>query len=73
MRLVEQIRMALLSLFRRGESSARLDDEIRYHLERQIDENIAAGMLRIRRSNPQDGLSAQRLRQGYSTYHLAWA
>jgi putative ABC transport system permease protein len=36
--------MALLSLFRRGRASTRLDDEIRYHLERQIDENVAAGM-----------------------------
>jgi predicted permease len=44
MRLVEQLRMAFLSLFRRGQASARLDDEIRYHVERQIDENIAAGM-----------------------------
>jgi predicted permease len=44
MRLVEQIRMAFLSLFRPGRSSARLDDELRYHLERQISENISAGM-----------------------------
>ena len=44
MRLVEQIRMAFLSLFRRGQASTRLDDELRYHLDRQIVENISAGM-----------------------------
>lgn len=44
MRLVEQIRMAFLSLFRRGQASTQLDDEIRYHLDRQIAENISAGM-----------------------------
>ena len=44
MRLVARIRMALLSLFRRGHASAHLDDELRYHLDRQISENIAAGM-----------------------------
>ena len=44
MRLIARIQMALLSLFRRGRASSHLDDEIRYHLERQIAENIAAGM-----------------------------
>jgi putative ABC transport system permease protein len=31
-------------LFRRGQAGARLDDELRFHLERQIAENVAAGM-----------------------------
>jgi predicted permease len=44
MRLVDRIRMAFLSLFRRGNASTHLDEELRYHLERQIDENVAAGM-----------------------------
>jgi predicted permease len=44
MRLVEQIRMAFLSLFRRGQASTRLDDELRFHIDRQIEENISAGM-----------------------------
>ena len=44
MRLVEQIRMAFLSLFRRGQASTQLDDEIGYHLDRQIAENISTGM-----------------------------
>jgi putative ABC transport system permease protein len=44
MRLIAQIRMALLSLFRRGRASAHLDNELHYHLDRQIAENVAAGM-----------------------------
>ena len=44
MRLIAQIRMALLSLFRRQRASVRLDDEIRDHLDHQIAENIAGGM-----------------------------
>ena len=44
MRLIARIHMALLSLFSRGHASAHLDDEIAYHLERQIAENIAGGM-----------------------------
>jgi predicted permease len=44
MRLFAQIQMAFSSLFRRGHASARLDDELQFHLERQIAENIAAGM-----------------------------
>ncbi|MGB6690887.1 MAG: permease prefix domain 1-containing protein, partial [Terracidiphilus sp.] len=31
-------------LFVRGNASARLNDELHFHLERQIAENIAAGM-----------------------------
>jgi len=44
MRIVALIRMALTSLLRRDRVSQLLDDEIRYHLERQVDENIAKGM-----------------------------
>lgn len=44
MRLLEQIRMALLSLFRRGHASAKLDEKLRFHIDRQIDENLSAGM-----------------------------
>ena len=44
LRLLAQIRAALFSLFQRGRASAQLDDELRFHLERQISENIAAGM-----------------------------
>ena len=44
MRFLDQFRMALLSLFRRSQASTCLDDELRYHIERQIDEHICAGM-----------------------------
>src|SRR5258708_72695 len=44
MRWFEQLRMRIQMLFRRGEASARLDDELRFHLERQIAENVASGM-----------------------------
>jgi len=36
--------MVLLSVFRRAQASRQLDDEINFHLERQIAENITAGM-----------------------------
>jgi len=52
MRLFSKLRMTLLSVFRRSQASSHLDDEIRYHLERQIEENISAGM------SPEDARSA---------------
>jgi len=48
--------MAFLSLFRLGNSSTHLDDELRYHLERQIDENLSAGM-------PEEQARAEALRK----------
>src|SRR5579859_1330292 len=44
MPLIARIRMTFLSLFRRGRATTHLDDELRYHLDRQIAENLAAGM-----------------------------
>jgi len=44
MRLLDILRMRLRSLFLRRTVEDELDEELRYHLERQIDENIAAGM-----------------------------
>ncbi len=44
MRLFHQLAMRLQMLFRRGEESARLNDELQFHLEQQIAENMAAGM-----------------------------
>lgn len=38
-----QIRMATLSLFRRDSETARLGEELQFHLEQQVRENIAAG------------------------------
>jgi hypothetical protein len=44
MRWPEQLRMRLTTLFRWNREVARLDEELSYHLDRQTDENIAAGM-----------------------------
>jgi predicted permease len=44
LRLLSRIRMAILSLFQRGRASTSLNDELQFHLERQIAENLAAGM-----------------------------
>jgi predicted permease len=46
MRLFYQFAMRLQMFFRRGQESARLNDELQFHLEQQIAENIAAGMSR---------------------------
>src|SRR6266566_1964052 len=42
----QRLWLRLQSLFRRDRAAQRLDDEIRFHLEQQIIENIAAGMSR---------------------------
>ena len=44
MRWLDKLRMWALMLLRRGEAGARLNDELRFHLEQQIAENIASGM-----------------------------
>jgi predicted permease len=44
MRWLHQITMRMRMLFTRARASSRLDDELRFHLDRQIAENIAAGM-----------------------------
>jgi len=44
MRWLAQLRMRVQMLFLRGKAGARLDDELQFHLERQIAENVAAGM-----------------------------
>lgn len=44
MRFVDIIHHRFRSLFSRGKVEQELEEELRYHLERQIDENIAAGM-----------------------------
>jgi len=38
------VRMRLRTLFGRTQVEQELDDELRYHVERQIEENIASGM-----------------------------
>jgi macrolide transport system ATP-binding/permease protein len=44
MRLVEKLRLRGRTLFRRGRVERELGDELRFHLEQQIAENLAAGM-----------------------------
>jgi putative ABC transport system permease protein len=44
MRWPEQLRIRLAMLFGRKDAAARLDEELSFHLDRQIEENIAAGM-----------------------------
>jgi hypothetical protein len=44
MRWFEQFRMAVLTLFRRKNETARLNDELQFHLEQQIAENRSKGM-----------------------------
>ena len=38
--------LRLQTLFRRGQAAQRLDDELQFHLDHQIAENLAAGMTR---------------------------
>lgn len=44
MRWVERIRMAWLTLLHRESETAHLNDELNFHLDQQIAENVAAGM-----------------------------
>ena len=44
MRLADILRLRLRSLFSRRQVEHELDEELRYHLERQIDAGLAAGM-----------------------------
>ena len=44
MRWIQQLRMLSLMLFRRGRQSARLEQELEFHLEQEIAENVARGM-----------------------------
>src|SRR3989442_15514370 len=43
---VQRFWLRLQTLFGRNRSAERLDDEIQFHLEQQIAENVAAGMSR---------------------------
>src|SRR5271163_3246678 len=44
MRWLERFRMATLMLFRRTKQTARLDAELQFHLEQQVQENMARGL-----------------------------
>ena len=61
MRLFERIRMAVLMLFRRKKETALLNDELEFHLEQQVAENISQGM------KPEEARSAALRRFGNPT------
>jgi putative ABC transport system permease protein len=44
MRWHAQLRMRIEMLFRRGKAAEHLDDELSFHIEQQVAENVAAGM-----------------------------
>ncbi len=44
MRWLERFRIAMLMLFRRKAQNARLNDELAFHLDQQVKENIARGL-----------------------------
>jgi len=44
MRWFDRFRMAVLMLFRRQSETARLNDELQFHLDQQVKENIARGL-----------------------------
>jgi predicted permease len=44
MRWIQRLRMAMLTLFRRQSETARLNQEMQFHLEQQMTENMALGM-----------------------------
>jgi predicted permease len=44
MRWIEQFRMAILMLFHRNSETERLNQEMQFHLDQQVTENIANGM-----------------------------
>jgi len=46
MRLLTILHLRLRSLFRAAQVEGDLDEELRYHLGRLVDENISAGMSR---------------------------
>src|SRR5262245_56581239 len=46
MRWIAMLRLRLRSMFLGGRVERELDEEMRYHLDRLIDDNIAAGMTR---------------------------
>jgi hypothetical protein len=48
-RSVDKICLRLQSLFRRGQVDRELDDEIRFHLDHLVEENITTGIKPTRR------------------------
>jgi len=44
MRTLDKLRLRFASLFRRGKVEAQLEDELRFHFDQLVNENISAGM-----------------------------
>src|SRR4030095_2166028 len=44
MRALDKLRLRFSSLFRRGKVEAALEDELRFHFDQLVNENISAGM-----------------------------
>ena len=44
MRQLEKVLRSLRSLFRRRQDERQMNEELQFHLERQIEHNLAAGM-----------------------------
>jgi hypothetical protein len=59
---VQRFWLRLQTLFGRNRSAERLDDEIQFHLEQQIAENVAAGM------NPEEARHAAMRTVGNPTF-----
>jgi len=55
---VQRLWFKFRTLFLRQRIAQRLDDEIQFHLEQQIAENIEAGVSRDERATPPAGSSA---------------
>src|SRR5215472_10490760 len=43
-RTLKELQLSIRSLFRRRQEEQQLDEELQFHLERQIEQNLAAGM-----------------------------
>ncbi|MGB9336487.1 MAG: ABC transporter permease [Candidatus Acidiferrales bacterium] len=44
MRWIDRLKLRVRSLFRRGDADAELSEELQFHLQREIEANVAAGM-----------------------------
>ncbi len=44
MRWIDKVKLRVRSLFRRADADAELSDELQFHLQREIEANVAAGM-----------------------------
>src|SRR5262245_43778656 len=62
MNTVGQIWRRLLSLLRRGRLEREMEDEMRFHVEMQIEQNLCAGM------SPEDARQAARRQFGNQTW-----